>query len=360
MERKLCGKGKGRQGCQGIIAMAEGPQDWHEPLRDWCTAMEHRKQGLAILSNLLHDAKQERLHEGVLGRFLKDVAKEWEDARVSLPSDDPELQFGEAREVFQRTVRAKEGEYLCSGDKVGEKLQPNGCRRRAAAPKSEEASPREFSHVMNAADFLKYHIKLGKAALEVGDDQSVREEIDRLEESGLQGAIKESCIRGELPVVWVTRTRDLAELKKKTKEESCCADTVRAYLGLFHLQNGHMVEIQYTEDKLKDGDDEELEVCVPTSLEGYRSPAFRSKTGYDGWGCTVKLNTEGLVCGLPEAVHKEIKFTEDGFEFDKLGYLSDLGPSHKREEKFLEEFLGRCPCLWVPEGKSYADLLSFV
>lgn len=292
-------------------------------LKKWCNSMTCSHEGIVSLSNLLYDAERVRFQSlDILREFLMEVAT------------INEFNTKGCLETFREVVSNGSNMYLCKGKE---------------APPS---STLQYSRVVTTKDFVEFNIldefrpqiglpNRGRLSKKHVDNIKYHLNADEFED------FTTGCIRGRLAFAWVTKTDNLTKLRKENPKDSDYADAVQKRLGLAHLIDDRIIEIRYPTDALSDE-----KLFVPTFLEGCPSRIFRSYTdNTDNWGRAVDLGT--MAHGLPEAVHKPIKFTRK-FELEDIGNLPSPPPDYS-EQDFLETL----PSLWKSDD-SYRKLVSHV
>jgi hypothetical protein len=278
------------------------PTQTYHQLRDWLEQMSLSDEGLATLSNLLHDFRKnrfERVHE------VRAFAGELEDAWCNRAPD------ANPCEVFKQVL----ARHYCHGYQV-------------------PASSTKSSRVMDALDFRDRHLLPRVAGLPVTGKIGMRA-LRRLEKAGLAGVVKPSTFGNRRGFAWITR-EDVLESVRSARD----ATKARDLLGLTHVQqHQHIIEVRYPEGSL-----EQVRLCSPTFIEGCPSLIYRSTVSADGWGRSVDLGAEALDEGAPEAVHEGVPFS-DHFAVADLGLV--LTPPRNASP---DAFLATMPDRWSPSA----------
>ncbi len=245
-------------------------------LAEWATAMSPVARGRSTLANLLHDCCAGRLSEpSAIARLFNNLGHAWQTAeRHALPDT---IYGAEARKMI-----AAEG---CQGVTVKGQWR--------------------CSRLLSITDLRDYNLD-DDAHLPIRGYVDPRT-VDFLVKGGLAQHAT-GAMSGPRGFAWVTRTDAIESLRDLPDP----ADAARDQLGLSHItEDQHLVEIEYP-------DDADVDLHVPTAVEGCPSLIYRSKTAEDGWGRAVRL--DDLEDGLPEAVHQPIPFGP-GFRLHDFGRL---------------------------------------
>jgi len=139
------------------------------------------------------------------------------------------------------------------------------------------------------------------------------------------------------PFAWVTQTQRLKNVYQSHPLKS--ADATRNKLGLLYMLGwapSRLVEVRYPRRLFQRLN---VKLVAPSFLEGSPTIVYRSKRN-KGWGLTVDL-IDGKD-GLPEAVHRKIRFT-GRFSVREIGFTSGL-PSRLTYKKLYR----RVPTPWQP------------
>jgi hypothetical protein len=141
--------------------------------------------------------------------------------------------------------------------------------------------------------------------------QDLKEEIEKCKKSKRPFGI----LRGELPIIWVTKSSELGHIKENSLPQHM-ADEVAKNLGLCHAKKGYLVEIQIPLQALDS-------LHTPTVVDADFSECFCPAREPDRWGRTLCLGSR--TPNLPEAVHASIRFRDDFglFSLGKLGSLQE-------------------------------------
>ena len=279
--------------------------------RAWADAASRTERGALVLANLAHELSLGSLPRSVLRRFVETLAELW----MSNPSAQPE-------KVLREALDELGNEALCQGQ-----------------PPLE--APQRCSRVMATQDFFRRHVNHVAVGL-VPDSEGVPPHyIQRLESGGLARYVGGTLTTSK-PVVWVTDSRRLDEMRRRTTSD--LATTLRHRLGLIHYGDGQqLLEVVYPSDSVPNA---HCTLHPPTFLDGASSTVYRSKRSESGWGTTVDLASGED--GLPEAVHPPMELNER-FRVRDLG---TVGAGQKSSPPVgLSE---RVPAPWGPD---YINLL---
>lgn len=255
-------------------------------LESWITALRGKTVGRVALSNLRHDYRTSRLSHPVVKAFLDKISKAW----------------AQQKSIAQRKVRRK----VLKPDQVWQ----TAARSFSMLGPQVTKGTRNCSRVVSAADLIANNID-PEECLPI-EQYPTAEHLAYIRHRWEAG-IAVGAMRGANPYAWVTKTAALQGARKKPNP----ADHARLILGLKHWdQDERLMEVRYPVKCFALGD-----LRLPTCMDGCPSLIFRSRTGPDGWGRAVRLDT--LKDGAPEAVHWAIPFTQ-AFDVDELGVLSPL------------------------------------
>lgn len=187
------------------------------------------------------------------------------------------------------------GKYLCRGNEVHtENIE---C----------------VSHVAIAGDIITF--SLGVKHDTYSDDMAdspkaieiIKEEIEKRKRRGKSlGELK-----GNLPIIWVTKSSELENLKQDFDSERL-ATAVVDRLGMAHITRGYLIEIQIPLQSLE-------KLHTPTIIDASFGKYFFPAKESDRWGRTLQIQT--LQRCLPEAVHPSLAL-EMTSSFLPLGMLN--------------------------------------
>ena len=158
-------------------------------------------------------------------------------------------------------------------------------------------------------------------------------------------------LRGRLPIIWVTKSSELENLKQSSGVHELAA-VVADGMGMGHLTRGYLIEIQIPLNSLE-------MLHTPTVFDAnFRKYFFPAKKP-DKWGRTLRVRT--LQRCMPEAVHWSLIW-EESFPFSPLGMLdSKLDEPSIDEWKSLydtviKELMTKYPEYITEHEKLYAGL----
>lgn len=148
----------------------------------------------------------------------------------------------------------------------------------------------------------------------------------------------EGELKGETDIIWFTKCGSILDEFSECSNNPEAARVIRDLLGLAHLYQDGLIEVQIPKSKVKNGSK------VPTICESVGYPYFRPAKRIDGFGRAIDLDKKST--GLPEGVHAKISWDKDF----NIRYVGDL----PMEKKFndLEWF--------QVTDTSETDLIAFI
>ncbi len=149
----------------------------------------------------------------------------------------------------------------------------------------------------------------------------------------------EGELKGAGGIIWFTKYDSIPLEFRECSDDPLAAKKIRDLLGLAHLFNDGLIEVQIPKKVIENGS------RVPTICEVAGYPYFRPAKRKDGFGRDIDLDKK--TTGLPAGVHGKIK-CEKNF---KIRYVGDL-PNERKvfSDSEWREFT----------SKSEADLVAFI
>lgn len=306
--------------------MSEDREALRDAFRRWCRELEAPARGKLALANLRHDSRAHRLPSEVVSEFLQRVAERWKALKEEQARHEAEAADAGDDEVKEFPGPDRVWSQVATDLSLrGEPVREAGCA---------------CSRVMTAADFVNRNLRK-REGIPVSAHPS-RQDLRIIKDTGMAGLAR-GWMRTSRPFAWVTRASALDPIRNAAD----AADRARKRMGLLHYhEDERLVEVRYPASTFQPGD-----LRVPTAVEGCPSMIFRSRTADDGWGRTVDL--ESLDDGVPEALHPQVRFTDE-FEFDDLGELPPL----RLAWGSWDEFLATLPDGW--SGDLVDELEAYV
>ena len=146
-------------------------------------------------------------------------------------------------------------------------------------------------------------------------------------------------LKGAGDIIWFTKYDSIPPKYKKCSDNPKAGQRIRNLLGLAHLFDDGLIEVQIPKDLVEKGSK------VPTICEAAGYPYFRPAKRKDGFGRTIDLDNKST--GLPEGVHPKINW-ESNFGVRYVGDL-DKGKKEFSDSEWREV-----------TSKSEADLIAFI
>ena len=272
-------------------------------IREWCealTAEADHLTGFVTLSSLVHDLDTKHVRRNVMRQFLREVERVW--PWWHRKRRDP------AGLVSYIACR-KPGVFLCRG-----RFRPRPTVR--------------CSRVVIDRDFFATNVDPGRNGRLVRGPHIEPRHIRELEINLDRYA--RGFIPQKRPFAWVTDTKRLADLHRQHPRKK--ADVTRNSLGLMYMLGmgpSRLLEIRYPSglfQRLK------ANFAAPSFLEGSPAIVYRSKR-INGWGVTINL--ENGQDGLPEAVHRKVRFTS-AFSVHEIGWTGTTGIGYTDRKLFKQ------------------------
>lgn len=127
----------------------------------------------------------------------------------------------------------------------------------------------------------------------------------------------EGEFKGDTDIIWFTKCSSIPDGFRESSDNPEAARVIRNLLGLAHLYQDGLIEVQIPKSKVENGSK------VPTICESVGYPYFRPAKRIDGFGRAIDLDKKST--GLPEGVHAKISWDKDF----NIRYVGDL-PMEKK------------------------------
>lgn len=257
--------------------------------QEWCDAMvnDGSPQAIITLSNILCDYRGRRINISEFVRFEEEFGNFYKKSGL-FPV--------EALEQFWIETDRISNPFFCLGPVVS-------------------STTNRYSRIMDVRDFRKHHLSFRKHPGKISANSKLNlEDVRKICPKGIPPSTANGSMRGGRPFAWVTKSEDL-EIFKGIGDHDEMATQIRDALGLakFNQDDTYLIEVQYPVKLM-----EKTVITAPTFMDGCPFSAYRSNRNAGDFGRTVNLTT--LRTHLPEAVHRELKFSSD-FRIELLGWL---------------------------------------